>query len=200
MDARPCRAPRMSPADRYAQLLPIAEELFVTRGYAGVSMEDIARAAGVTRPVVYDHFKSKEGAYIACVKNARAGFEADLFARIDPSLALEDRLRAGAEGLFAMLERNPARWELLFASNSVLPDPGNDVLAALRFDTIKQISRLLGDAMPNASPERMEACAHVVSGAGERLGHWWVTRPDISREAMVEHYVAIVVAGLQPYV
>src|SRR5436305_3315039 len=49
-------APRMPPAQRREQLIDAALSVIVEQGYGGVSIEAIARAAGVTRPVVYDHF------------------------------------------------------------------------------------------------------------------------------------------------
>src|ERR1700712_5613704 len=49
-------APRMAPAQRREQLLDAALEVVLEQGYSGVSIEAIARAAGVTRPVIYDHF------------------------------------------------------------------------------------------------------------------------------------------------
>src|SRR5438270_6353278 len=49
-------APRMPPEQRREQLLDAALEVILAEGYAGVSVEAVARAAGVTRPVVYDHF------------------------------------------------------------------------------------------------------------------------------------------------
>ena len=52
---------------RERQLLELAEELFAERGYAGASMDELARRAGVTKPVVYELFGSKDGLFGACV-------------------------------------------------------------------------------------------------------------------------------------
>src|ERR671939_1072978 len=49
-------APRMAPAERREQLIDAALSVIVEQGYGGVSIEAVARRAGVTRPVVYDHF------------------------------------------------------------------------------------------------------------------------------------------------
>ncbi|HUE26487.1 MAG TPA: helix-turn-helix domain-containing protein, partial [Solirubrobacteraceae bacterium] len=49
-------APRMPPAERREQLIDAALDVILRHGYGGVSIEAIARTAGVTRPVVYDHF------------------------------------------------------------------------------------------------------------------------------------------------
>lgn len=54
---------RMPRRERRAQLLGIATEVFRARGYQGTSMDDIAAAAGVTKPVLYQHFTSKETLY-----------------------------------------------------------------------------------------------------------------------------------------
>ena len=162
-------------------------------------MEDIARSAGVTRPIVYSHFTTKEGAYIACVRRARDAFEDDLFARIDPHAHPKAQLATGAEAMFSLLEADPGRWRLLFGSNAVLPGDANLELAALRFRTIEQIRVLLAAAAPAAPPDRIEACAHAVSGVGERLGHWWLTRPDLTRAEVVQHHVDVLWAGLAPY-
>src|SRR5438445_13112457 len=54
--ARRRYAPRMPPAERREQLIDAALSVILEHGYSGVSIEAIARTAGVTRPVVYDHF------------------------------------------------------------------------------------------------------------------------------------------------
>src|SRR5918998_4654395 len=61
------RVPR---AVRERQVLELAEALFAERGYAGASMEELARRAGVTKPVVYELFGSKDGIFRACVDRA----------------------------------------------------------------------------------------------------------------------------------
>ena len=190
---------RLPHAQRHVQLLDVAESLFIDRGYAAVSMEDIARSAGVSRPIVYNHLKGKEQAYLACVERARATYQSELLERVGLAASPREQLRAGAEGFFAMLERHPGRWQLLFGSNAVLPGTFTQELAALRFQTIEQIRQLLQAAAPDAPPQRIEACAHAVSGVGERLGHWWLTRPEMPREELIGHYVEILWAGLSPY-
>src|SRR5882757_4472745 len=69
------RVPR---AIREQQLLDLAEALFIDNGYAGFSIEDLCQAANVSRPVVYHHFGSKDGIYLACLRRIRDEFEAAL--------------------------------------------------------------------------------------------------------------------------
>src|SRR3981081_645942 len=71
------RVPR---AVRSTQLLDLAEELLIENGYAGFSIDELCRAAGVSRPIVYEHFGSKDGIYLACVRRIRTEFEQALVA------------------------------------------------------------------------------------------------------------------------
>src|SRR6266487_2394154 len=65
---------------RRTQLLELAEELFMEKGYGGFSIDDLCRAAGVSRPIIYEHFGSKDGLYVACLTRIRAEFEQALLA------------------------------------------------------------------------------------------------------------------------
>src|SRR5688500_14107879 len=61
---------KMPRAQREAQLLDLAERAFAERGFQAVSMDDIAAAAGVTKPLIYSYFGSKEGLYLAGIRRA----------------------------------------------------------------------------------------------------------------------------------
>src|SRR5919106_5871674 len=64
---RRARRTRMTGAERRQQLLEIGRTLFATKGYEGTSVEEIAAKAGVSKPVVYEHFGGKEGLYAVVV-------------------------------------------------------------------------------------------------------------------------------------
>src|SRR6202020_2465981 len=61
-------APRMAPAQRREQLLDAALQVVLEQGYAGVTIEAIARTAGVTRPVIYDHFSNLDALIHALIE------------------------------------------------------------------------------------------------------------------------------------
>jgi AcrR family transcriptional regulator len=88
------RVPR---AVREQQLLDLAERLFIENGYDSFSIEDLCRAARISRPIVYEHFGSKEGLYLACLRRIRAEFEDTL---INATIGGSDRgeqLERGAD-------------------------------------------------------------------------------------------------------
>jgi AcrR family transcriptional regulator len=188
-------------AVRFERLLDVAEALFTERGYSGVTMEDIARAGGVSRPIVYSHFETREGAYLAVVRRARQQYDtqiAEAAGAVD--LGPEQQLRAGAEVFFGLLEREPGRWKLIFGSSAVLPESHARELAELRFGTISTIELALRTAAPNAPELAITMAAHAVSGVGERLGLLWLARPDLPKSALVDHYVELLWNGMRPYV
>ena len=79
-------APRMSPSKRREQLIDAALRVIITHGYEGVSIEAIARTAGVTRPVIYDHFPNL-GSLLRSADRARGGRGADAAGRGRPRAA-----------------------------------------------------------------------------------------------------------------
>ncbi len=84
---------RLPAAERREQLLDRAADLFSERGYARATTSELAKAAGVTEPIIYRHFKSKRDLYVALIertgKETLAQWEADLDGAADPA----DRLR-----------------------------------------------------------------------------------------------------------
>ena len=73
-------------------MVAAAERLFSERGYHGVSMDEIAAASGISKPMLYEYFGSKEKLFLACVERARGR----LFEEIARAVRGRDELRAGA--------------------------------------------------------------------------------------------------------
>src|ERR671930_2216745 len=86
------RTPR---AVRVAQMVAAAERLFSERGYHGVSMDEIAAASGITKPMLYDYFGSKEGLFLACMERARGRLFEEIAGAVRGADSAEEALRAG---------------------------------------------------------------------------------------------------------
>ena len=186
-------------AERHAHLLDTAERLFFERGFAAVSLSDIAQGAGVTKPIAYRHFTTKDGAYLACARRAQADFAQTLIQRVDPTLTVRDQFAAAADVFFELLETHPERWELIYGSAAVLPAESREELSALRLDNIKTTYALITRDHPGIPKLFAEGLAHAMSGAAERLGHWWRSRPDLDRQHMIDINVEIFYAAVAPY-
>src|SRR5436189_4852273 len=98
---------RMTGAQRRQRILDVAADLFAARGYHSTSVAEIASAAGITKPVLYDHFPSKQRLFVEVIEQARdelVGRGAVAMAAGEP---LERRIRAAVEEFFAYVEENP---------------------------------------------------------------------------------------------
>jgi AcrR family transcriptional regulator len=80
---------------RERQIVELAEQLFAERGYRGASMDELSRRAGVTKPVIYELFESKDGLFRVCVERAVDGMAESVAAAVRAETVPEARLRAG---------------------------------------------------------------------------------------------------------
>ncbi|HUY76644.1 MAG TPA: TetR/AcrR family transcriptional regulator [Ktedonobacterales bacterium] len=197
--AKPHPAPRrLTRHARERQLLAVAEELFTTQGYEATSIEDIARAAGVSRPIIYAHFGSLEGVLLACVERALNDYKHALAEAVQtagpgaPGLAVE----RGSQVFFSLIERDPQRWALLFSTTTALSGAFAQRLADVRFAVVDLIAELVRAAAPTAPDERVYAFAHAIAGAGMQMGYWWLRHPETPRERIITYYRDFIVGGL----
>ncbi len=196
---RPGRVPR---AVRAQQLLEIADQLFIERGFHATSMDEIARRAGVSKPVIYDHFESKEQLFAACAR--RAGEE--LAERVR-SAALKqrdprERLRAGSFAYFGFVQEQYQAWALLFADEQVVRDARIAAEASrIRHRQAKLMVSLMAETF-DITPEhpgwqRLEAMTITLAGGYESLSLWWSEHPDVSVDQLVDWIIDLALPGIE---
>lgn len=180
---------------RARQLLDLAEEIFLENGYEGFSIEELCRAAGVTRPVVYEHFGSKEGVFLACQRRIRTEFEEALAEGL-AARNLETAVRDAADAFFGMLEENPRRWLFVFGSTTGLVGPLAEELYDLRAQTVDRIAEVGRAFAPRMDEEAVLALAQAIAGSGEGLGRWWMRNRHIPRQRIVDYQVRFTLAAI----
>lgn len=198
MSEKPVSPSRLPRERRGQQLLDVALQLFIEQGYQGTSMEDIASAAGVSRPIIYNHYGSKDGIYLACLRSARAELDRCIAESALAGDTLELRLRGGITGYFTFVERNRSAWRMLFGGGVAVAGTAAEEAAALRNATVRGITDLLASVVVGVDRPTLEAYAHATSGAGEQLAKWWQLNPEMSRSQVVDHLMAFAWQGLQP--
>lgn len=178
---------------RHKQLLDISEQIFLTKGYDGFSIEELRRSAGVSRPVVYEHFRSKEAIFIACITRIWEIYETSLLDSAANVHTFKDVVVGASDAYFRTLESNPRAWELLNNARgiNVTVDGELDRLRELSVQRIVELGKVL---TPNMGHERIEAYSHIISGAAEDLGRWWSRNLDIPRSRIVEYHTDAILA------
>lgn len=183
---------------RRRQLLAVAQELFVERGYAGASMDDLAARAGVSKPVVYDLVGSKDAVFGACMAAAADELAGSVAVAVvgagdDPG----DRLRAGALAWFEFIGRHRAVWDSLLASQDA---PATAAIEAIRTRQDAFVASQLASGAAaegqEADPVILGAVAAAMNGAFESLGRWWHAHPDRTAAELAALYTALVLPGL----
>lgn len=167
-------------AEREQQILDSALLEFARVGYAAASVPAIARGAGITKPLVYSYFGSKEGLYAACVEVA-GGVVAD---DVERSAALGAvgvaRGLLTVAGLTEVLDGRPHLWCVLF--DPTAPRTGPAAAAARRHtarlheravEGVGEMLRLAGDT----DADDLEVMTRVWVGMLDTLMRWWAERP-----------------------
>jgi AcrR family transcriptional regulator len=200
MDASITRS-RLSRDDRMEQTLTAAHALFAERGYADVTMDAIAAAVGVTKPLLYNYFGNKERLYIACMERAGDALSATVGEAVAASSSPGDALGAGVRAFFSFLDSDRAAWAVLF--DETLPNHGEvaERVADYRGRIAELVSGSLLAQLPEdereASRTEFEALSIALLGAAEALAHWWLASGALSAEAAAELLISTVEPGLR---
>ncbi|WP_323122246.1 TetR/AcrR family transcriptional regulator [Burkholderia alba] len=189
---------RLSREAREQQLLDIAEREFIRNGYQGTSMEDIASAAGVSRPIVYGHFGSKDGLYLTCLQRARNRLDRQMMEAMQSTRDPVERLRRGARAYFEFVHSNSASWDLLFGGGTAIAGGAAERALDLRLVTVRQIAGVIAESVPHVDPLTVDIYAHAVSGAGEQIAKWWRRNPQVGVEQVAAHLTAFALDGMAP--
>lgn len=191
---------RMTRSERELQLLAVATEIFVDKGYQGATMEDISAAAKVSRPVVYSHFATKDDAYLACLRRARHLLDKTTLGHINPRVTTDLQMEQGLNGYFDFVENYPTDWRLLYESGTAVAGVAAEQAKMLRQQTVAQIALLYRIAAPKASDLSIQVAANSFSGSAEQVAKWWLQNLSVSREQVVSSLLAIAWKGIQTLV
>ncbi len=170
-------------------MLAIAYEQFARNGYDGVSMEDLARAAGITKPMLYAYFDSKEGLYTACVERMVGPMLDHVRREVEPEREPDRRLWAGIVAQLGFIDENRREWRAFVWGAIAHGGPAGAALVQGR----RQVTSLLGELLEGSyraagreppPPDELDAAAHALQGAVEQTAAWWEEHPGESRDAV----------------
>lgn len=193
---------RLSGEQRRRRILDGAMEVFAERGYHDASMVEIARRAGITPAVIYDHFTSKAELHNLLVDEKIDEILAFVSGRSfgaseDPAL----RLAAGVEAFFTYVETHPFAWRLIFRDPPADPEIGEAHARAQQRAT-DGIAAMLEAGAPAAmlgdrdDHLRAQIFAQLLKTAQNGLAAWWYEHREVPREVIVERVLEFAWLGL----
>jgi AcrR family transcriptional regulator len=177
-------APRMAPEQRREQLIDAALVVILEQGYGGVSIEAIAREAGVTRPVIYDHFPNLARLLQALVeREERISLEQlDVVVPLDPGDRDPVELLAGAvKGFLDAVASRPATWRIILLPLEGTPAIVREHVEINRTRILERIERLVRWTIARRGLPReldVELTARAIRDLGEEAGRTVLTDPE----------------------
>jgi AcrR family transcriptional regulator len=184
------------------QTLAAAHQRFAASGYAAVTMDEIAAAVGVTKPLLYNYFGNKERLYIACMERAGDSLTRTVAEAVEGTSGPVEALGAGVRAFFAFLDSDRDAWAVLF--DETLPQVGEvaDRVAEYRGRILDLVSASMLAQMParrrDAARTEVEALSTALLGAAESLARWWLrSGTQLTASEAAELLVATVEPGLR---
>ncbi|MEE4021768.1 TetR/AcrR family transcriptional regulator [Gordonia sp. PKS22-38] len=190
--ARNTRLPRSA---RRMQLLDAASEIFVERGYHSAGMDEIAVHAGVSKPVLYQHFPSKLDLYIAVVDSHAEKLVSDVNKALLTTTDNKQRVRAAVEAFFDFIDQDNSGYRLIFSSDA--KDPA--VIRRVEGATEACVDAVYGLVMHDSGldPYRSRMLAAGLVGASQVNARYWLeAKRPVDKRAAVDTTVALLWGGL----
>jgi AcrR family transcriptional regulator len=179
----------MTAAARREVVLSTAAVLFAERGYRGASIEEIARASGVTPPVVYEHFESKRDLYRELLERHFAELREVWREHFIGDGSLEQRVAKSFDAWFAYVEAHPFAGRVLFrySTDPEIESVHAEVAARSRESILPLFAAEpgAGNVAGSVAGEGIEMVWVVLRGVLQGLAVWWSEHPEIPRERIV---------------
>jgi AcrR family transcriptional regulator len=194
---------RLTAEERRSAILDAALTAFSQKGYYATSLDDIAREAGVSKALIYEHFASKQELHADLIaRNAR-----ELTQRVAGALSgveIEStvkRLATGLEAFFAFVEERRDAWRMLFRDAA---DPESSAVLDRMVEQVTAEVTLLISQDPGAreltrvgDDRSLRLLAEMLVGGAQSMANWWTDHPDAPRSHLVEIAMDFAWLGLE---
>ncbi|HUK69210.1 MAG TPA: TetR/AcrR family transcriptional regulator [Streptosporangiaceae bacterium] len=185
----------MTGAERREQLLGVGRRLFAERGFDGTSIEEIAARAGVSKPVVYEHFGGKEGLYAVVVDREMQR----LLSMVTASLSdghYRQKLEGAAMALLEYIEESADGFRILVRDSHAAS--GTGTFASLLSDIASEVEHILGAEFKarDYDPKLAPMYAQMLVGMVALTGQWWLDERQPKMDEVAAHLVNLAWNGL----
>lgn len=187
--------PRLPAALRRRQLLDVALQTFAGRGYHAASMTDIAEAAGVTKPVLYQHFPSKRALYLELLDDVGDRLMEEITKATAAAHGPRQQVEAGFAAYFRFVAEQHHAFSFLFGSGARRDDEFSDAVRRVESSIADAIAALIA---ADIEPEHRRVLAHGIVGLAEGTSRHWVSQElDLDPDLLARQLADLAWAGLR---
>lgn len=178
-----------------------ATEVFAERGYRGASIDEIAQRSGVSPPVVYDHFASKQDLHRRLLERTRDELLEMWREYLFTDEPAEVRIPGALDAWARYIESHPYAARMYFRDMSGVPE-----LESIHLEVQDQartaLAAILGglegaERIAGGDDEALEMASEVIRGGLTSLAVWWSEHPEVPREQVVATAVNVVWIGFE---
>jgi AcrR family transcriptional regulator len=180
-------------------MLDAAELVFAERGIRATTMDEIADRVGVTKPLIYDYFGSKEGLFAATIERARGQLLGAVISAWEwhPDLPVRDRIRAVVRAFFEFIDEHDRVFTLVRTEGALFGAAGDSV-ERIRQQNAKAFANGLCTQVRFATlpQSRVTGMAEILIGGCERLAVWRCDHPDVGADEAADLVMTTIWDGL----
>lgn len=194
--AKPSPRNRMTGPQRRQQLIEVGRRLFAEKGFEGTTVEEIAASAGVSKPVLYEHFGGKEGLYAVVVDREIQALLGQMTEALQPGGHARALLEAAAMALLDYIETSTDGFRILVRDSP--PGQSTGSFASLISDIASQVEHILAAEFKRRrlDPKTAPLYAQMLVGMVAIPGGWWLDSRKMKKEDVAAHLVNLAWNGL----
>jgi AcrR family transcriptional regulator len=167
-------AVRLPAEERRRQLLDVALEVFAEGGFHKTSMDSVAERAGVTKPVLYQHFDSKRALYSELLEDTGRRLRDAILAATAGAKHPHGQVEAGFAAYFGFVAEYRSAFNLLFGGGSRRDLEFSDTVIEVEESLTDALEGVIGADVPSLDPGQRTLVARAIVGLAEHTGRQWI--------------------------
>ncbi len=190
------RSRRLPASERRAQLIEVGRSVFAKYGYEGTSVEEIAKRAKVSKPIIYEHFGGKEGLY-AVIVDREMDYVVRRLTEAISSGSPRDRVERASLAFLGYVRDHPDGFAVLSQDSPLSSSRGT--ISSLLNDMAERVGDVFVSALEEAGYDSKAApiYANALVGMVTFVGTWWTDERKPAIEEVAKHISALAWMGLR---
>ena len=184
---------------RMQEILTVAGKVFAKQGFHSASMEEIAEGAGVTKPLLYRYFGSKDSLYLATIEEVGDYLVQGIsMAMKDPDPI--DRLQSATYAFLGFVNKHRDGWAVLYNETMNAIGPVGERVSFFRSAFVQAATQTMQEILgepENTTPSKAESLANTLIGAVEAMARWWILHPAVPLQDVHRMLGELLMPGLK---